>query len=254
MYSMVLMAALTTGTDMPDMGGRRGGGGCCGCSGGMAWGGGYGGCYGGWGGGYGGCYGGGWGGGCGGYVRGGYGMGRMGGYGGYVMSGVSPMMGGYASVPMMGSYASAPMIYNSGTPVLANNMNMTNPATQSFFFNPNTANRGNEATIRVHLPADATLTIDGQPTRSTSNTRTFLSPPLQPGKTYTYTLRAETNRDGRNRNVEKTVDVQAGQTSDVTLDFGNANRDNETSRPTAPRGTAPGGANPVGRTVPPRDQ
>jgi len=255
MYSMVLMAALTTGTDLPDMGRRRGGGCGGGCYGGMAYGGcyggcggGYGGCYGGWGGGYGGCYGG-WGGGYGGCYGGGYASGGCGGgYGGYVSGGCyggsglswGGWGGGYSghvwggASPWMGGYAYSPMIYNNGTPVLAGNMNMVNPGTQSFFYNPGTANQGNEATIIVHLPDDANLTVDGQPTRSTSGTRTFLSPPLEPGKTYTYTLRAEINRDGRMREVKKNVDVRAGQSSDVTLDFGIRNRDDESNRPGAP--------------------
>src|SRR5262249_53785060 len=97
-----------------------------------------------------------------------------------------------------------------------------------------TTNQGNEATITVHLPADANLTIDGQPTNSTSDTRTFVSPPLKPGKTYTYTLRAETNRDGRPREVKKTVDVQAGRPTDVTLDFRTTNREDESIKSSTP--------------------
>ncbi|HEY7313494.1 MAG TPA: TIGR03000 domain-containing protein [Gemmataceae bacterium] len=228
MYSMVLMAALTTGTDMPD--GRRGGrGGCCGCYGGMAYGGGYGGCMGmGYGGGYGGCMGMGYGGGFGGCYGMGYGGGyRMGGGGGwgggygrgYVLGGASPWVGGYAS---------APMISGNGMPLVMGNPALGNAGmSQSFFFNPNNGNQANEATIVVHLPAEATLTIDGQPTQSTSGTRTFTSPPLEPGKTYSYTLKAEMKRDGRPRNVKKTIDVRAGQPTEVTLNFDNANRDEE---------------------------
>ena len=220
MYSMVLMAALTTGTDLPD--GRRRGGGCHGCYGGCYGGMAYGGCYGGYGGcygGYGGCYGGGWGGCYGGGYRMGYGGGWGGGYGGYVLGGASPWVGGYAY---------SPMISGNGTPIVMGSPALGNAGmSQSFFFNPNNANQANAATIIVHLPAEATLTIDGQPTQSTSGTRTFTSPPLEPGKTYSYTLRAEMNREGRSRNVKKTIDVRAGQPTEVTLNFDNANRDEE---------------------------
>lgn len=235
MYSMVLMAALTTGVDMPD--GRRGGrgGGCCGgCYGGMAYGGCYGGgCYGGWGGGYGGCYGGMAYGGCyggrGGYAwGGGYGTG----YGGYAWGG-TPMMGGYAYSPTF--YGSGTPIvsggYNFGTPMIAGNISPGNGVipgtTQSFFMNPADTNQGNAARIVVHLPADATLTIDGQPTQSRSDTRTFVSPPLEPGKTYHYTLRAEMNRDGHNVTDRKTVEVRAGQTAEVTFKPSDTNRGGE---------------------------
>jgi uncharacterized protein (TIGR03000 family) len=241
MYSMVLMAALTSGTDLPDMGRRGGrGGGCCGCYGGMSYGGCYGGGYGGgcYGGGWGGCYGGGYAsGGCygGGYGRG-YAWGGTGvGYGGYAW-GASPSWGGYASGPtfygsgtpiVTGGYGfGTPIVSGYGTPMIAGNTG-TPGTTQSFYMNPGNVNQGNEARILVHLPADATLTIDGQPTQSRSGTRLFTSPPLEPGKTYTYTLRAEMNRDGRMANTKRTVEVRAGQTSEVTLDFSNSGRDGE---------------------------
>lgn len=239
MYSMVLMAALTTGTDMPDAGRRGGrGGGCCGgmisgvyggCYGGGCYGSG---CYGGYGGCYGGCYGMGYGG-CRGYA-----IGWGGGYGrGYVLGGAS-WMGGYAYSPMMSGY---------GTPMVLGNAALgSGGTTQSFFYNPDNANRTNEATIIVHLPAEAALTIDGQPTQSTSGTRTFTSPPLEPGKTYSYTLRAEMNRDGRLQNVKRTIDVQAGQPTEVTLNFNDGNRDEDQNQldsrpPVAPRRTTPPG-------------
>jgi len=118
------------------------------------------------------------------------------------------------------------MTSSYGMPMVASNTIPNGSGmTQSYFLNPATANQGNEATIVVHLPAEATLTIDGQPTQSRSNTRTFTSPPLEPGKTYSYTLRAEMNRDGRLQNVKKTVDVQAGRPTDVTLNFSNGDQD-----------------------------
>jgi uncharacterized protein (TIGR03000 family) len=238
MYSMVLMAALTTAVDMPDRG-RRGG--CCGggCYGGMAWGGcmgmGYGGCMGmGRGGcmgmGYGGCMGMGSGGcmgmgcgGCGGMAWGGYGMGgRGGGYGGYVLG---------SGMPVISGYAYSPMISNYGVPLAGVTGTIVNPGTtQSLYYNP-TANQANEATIVVHLPEDANLTIDGQPTQSRSATRVFRSPPLEPGKTYTYTLNAEANRDGHFVSTKKTVDVQAGKQSEVTFPFDNANREEDRRPP-----------------------
>ena len=223
MYSMVLMAALTTAVDMPDRG-RRGG--CCGGCYGGGWGGCYGGgggCYGGWGGGFGmgGC-GGGWGGGCGG---GGYTMGGWGGsgYSGYALGNFSPTWGGYAYSPMSsswGGYGFSPMYSTWGTPIVSAGGTMFNPAglTQSFYYNPSGAN-ANAATIIVHMPANASLSIDGQQTQQRSNTRTFVSPPLDPNKTYTYTLRAETSRDGRTITETKNVDVRAGQSSEVTLNL-----------------------------------
>jgi uncharacterized protein (TIGR03000 family) len=74
------------------------------------------------------------------------------------------------------------------------------------------------ATIVVSLPADAKLMVDGKPTSSTSETRTFVSPRLDPSKIYYYTLKAEIVRDGQTLVLEKRVDIQAGRESRVTFD------------------------------------
>jgi uncharacterized protein (TIGR03000 family) len=71
----------------------------------------------------------------------------------------------------------------------------------------------------VTLPADATLTVDGQRTRSTSSQRVFVSPPLQPGRSYTYTLQAQVVRDGQTLSVSREVPVRAGQRTAVNLDM-----------------------------------
>jgi uncharacterized protein (TIGR03000 family) len=73
------------------------------------------------------------------------------------------------------------------------------------------------ATVRVRLPADARLTIDGGPTASTGGTRFFASPPLAPGQTFYYTLSAEVRREGRRLTVTRRVAVRAGQESAVEL-------------------------------------
>jgi uncharacterized protein (TIGR03000 family) len=73
------------------------------------------------------------------------------------------------------------------------------------------------AVIVVTLPEDATLTIDGAATASTSSSRTFVSPELQAGKDYHYDLKATVKRDGKSVVLEKRVTVQAGITTPVTL-------------------------------------
>jgi len=73
--------------------------------------------------------------------------------------------------------------------------------------------------ILVSLPAEARLTVDGQPTTSTSATRTLVSPNLQSGYEYTYTLRAEITRDGQTLAQTQRVAVRAGAQSTVSFDF-----------------------------------
>jgi uncharacterized protein (TIGR03000 family) len=257
MYSVVLMMALSGGADVPALndvqaepaakygdhghkeyrlfGGRRGGchgggGGCCGSYGGC-YGGGYGGCYGGggygctgrviYGGGYGGCTGGvGYGvvvGGCSGGIGGGYGGCSGGYYGSYGSSGSYGTYGGsyYSSMPFEGGYVSSPY----GIPMYSNS---TGPVIGGYQYGTPESGyypSSNEATIVVRLPADAKLTFDGTATQSTDSVRTFTSPPLEPGKEYQYTLRAEMTRDGKKVERTRDVKVRAGQTSNVTIDF-----------------------------------
>ena len=73
------------------------------------------------------------------------------------------------------------------------------------------------ATLRVRLPADARLTIDGAPTRSTSDLRLFRTPPLEEGKEFHYVLKAVFMEAGETKTVEKTVAVRAGEETVVSL-------------------------------------
>jgi len=195
MYSMIMMMAMSTAPADVDFG-RRGCHGCCGgcwsscygCCGG---------CYGGWSSCHGCCGGyGGWSscsGCCGGY-GGCYGGGCFGGgcFGTPVM-GVTPMtttpMGG-TTTPMGGTTKPEGMT--------------TGPA---------------PARLLVSLPADAKLLIDDNPTKQTSASRVFVTPPLQPGKTYAYTLTAERMSEGKPQRVSQEVTVRAGVDSQVNLSF-----------------------------------
>jgi uncharacterized protein (TIGR03000 family) len=75
------------------------------------------------------------------------------------------------------------------------------------------------ASILVRLPADAKLTIDDNPTQSTSGERRFVSPPLQPGKEFRYVLKASIVRGGETITATQNVMVRAGKESEVTLEF-----------------------------------
>lgn len=233
MYSVVLMMALTGGGDVPALGhgcsggcygcygggygscsggghhGCRGGGhhrskGCCGGSYGGCYGSCYGGCYGGGyscsGGGHkhrrghsccGGCYGGCYGGGYGGCYGGGYGYGCVGGVGG--VGG----MGGATVVPGNVAPNTAP----------------ANPAK-----NKTSLENAAPATLIVTVPADALLSIDGEATTSTSTERVFVSPALNFGREYHYTLQAEFQKDGKTVKLTKDVAIKAGDETRVRFD------------------------------------
>jgi uncharacterized protein (TIGR03000 family) len=71
----------------------------------------------------------------------------------------------------------------------------------------------------VSLPADARLTVDDTVTKSTSATRTFVSPALETGKDFHYTLKAEVVRDGKTYTTIRRIAVRAGEETKVSLDI-----------------------------------
>jgi uncharacterized protein (TIGR03000 family) len=75
------------------------------------------------------------------------------------------------------------------------------------------------ATIIVTLPADAKLTVDDNPTTSTSTTRVLVSPDLEPGKEFNYTLKGEIVRDGKTVVATQRITVRAGEETRVNLEF-----------------------------------
>jgi uncharacterized protein (TIGR03000 family) len=75
------------------------------------------------------------------------------------------------------------------------------------------------ATITVSVPPDARIFFDDQPTTSVSSRRVFLTPPLQPGADYSYTVQANLERNGKMTSLRKQVTVRAGQESQVSFEF-----------------------------------
>jgi uncharacterized protein (TIGR03000 family) len=76
---------------------------------------------------------------------------------------------------------------------------------------------GNLVYLRVRVPADAEVWVEGQKTQQTGTDRLFYSPPIVPGKTYVYEVRARWMVDGRVVDRARKVRVRAGQES--AIDF-----------------------------------
>ncbi len=201
MYSMVLMAALTTGTDMPDWFGSRGGWGCCGCYGGYAWGG-YGGY--GWGG-----YGRGWGG----YGWGGYGYGGDGGYGGW----------GYAYSPVYSGYAA---------PVIVSNTISNDPARPVRSITIRFGDSGMTGDDRRSSAGGCHPDRRWQAHEVYLRHATVCVSPLEEDKGYHYIFKAERKRDGETITTTQRVEVRAGETRQVYLKF--AKSDQSVERLTYP--------------------
>ena len=200
MYSVVLMMALSGGTEAVDQcactcagyGYACNGGGCHGGRGGLF--GGHG-CRGGGGlfHGGGGCHGGGWacnGGGCHG-CRGG---------GGLFHGGGGCHGGGYGCC---------------GGGVIVTPMTPGGVAPEKIKDLPKEKKTSAPATIEVRLPAGATLLVDGAPTKSTSAVRTLITPALSVNDTFVYTLQAEMDGDVQTQ----TITVRGGQTTEVQFDM-----------------------------------
>jgi uncharacterized protein (TIGR03000 family) len=213
MFTAVLMVAMTTTEVTPDFGRRRRGG-CHGCNGGgyvaACYGGGGGGCCGGWGGG---CYGGGYGGCYGGCYGSGYGVMSPG--GGY------PMGGGYYRMPGAGEGREMfdPRDRNRGRGRGGNEDGTNDKNRGNRDENRDEVKEPAKSRIIVTLPEDAKLTIDDQPTKSTSAQRTFISPPLEPGKNFYYNFKATIVREGRPVTTRQQVRVRAGEVTRVSIDF-----------------------------------
>ncbi len=86
----------------------------------------------------------------------------------------------------------------------------------SFTVRPNT--RWNAARLRLMVPANAQVWVDGKLTGQTGPNRVFESPALNPGRSYVYEVKARwRDRYGNEVTRSRTVDVGAG--SDVIVDF-----------------------------------
>ena len=67
------------------------------------------------------------------------------------------------------------------------------------------------------VPPFAKLFIQGQEQRRSSDAHRVISPPLEPGKAYLYSVKATWDEKGKPRTVERSVRVQAGQSRVVNL-------------------------------------
>jgi uncharacterized protein (TIGR03000 family) len=76
------------------------------------------------------------------------------------------------------------------------------------------------ATVVVQVPADAELWFQGQKTDLTGSQRTFTSPMLERGASYTYDVKARWTEDGKPVEKTRSVKVRAGERT--TIDFVNA--------------------------------
>jgi uncharacterized protein (TIGR03000 family) len=76
---------------------------------------------------------------------------------------------------------------------------------------------GTAVRINVRVPADAEVWVEGAKTAQTGTRRTYVSPPLDPDETYTYSVRARWR--GADGEVDRTRKAQVSGGDEVTLNF-----------------------------------
>jgi uncharacterized protein (TIGR03000 family) len=75
------------------------------------------------------------------------------------------------------------------------------------------------AFLEIEVPDGASISLDGKPIPSTGSRQVFVKLSLPPGKAVTYTLTAERRVNGGRQTVAQFVDVTAGETTRVAVEF-----------------------------------
>jgi uncharacterized protein (TIGR03000 family) len=79
--------------------------------------------------------------------------------------------------------------------------------------------RPQQAEIVVRVPAGSRVFVEDRPTSTTGTERHFQTAALQPGRTYTYAIRAELDRDGKKLSETKRVTVKSGDTREIQFEL-----------------------------------
>jgi len=182
------------------------------------------------------------------YFSVGYGRGYYGGYGGYY-GGYGPGSYGYSYYPRSYGYSYSPSYAYSYYP---GSDYSYYPNTYSYSSSPMYMYSGDSgitqasytpdpSKIRLHINVtdpNANVWIENVQMSLQGLQRTFVSPPVTTGRTYTYTVRASWMENGKEMSKEKTIDVQPGQEYTISFaanDAGSASRtSNEPEKFTAP--------------------
>jgi uncharacterized protein (TIGR03000 family) len=74
--------------------------------------------------------------------------------------------------------------------------------------------------LKLHVPANAKVTLAGAPTQQTGEVRTYASTLLKPGQKWDgYTVRVELEQDGKTMVEERTLDIEGGQSYELAFEM-----------------------------------
>jgi uncharacterized protein (TIGR03000 family) len=82
---------------------------------------------------------------------------------------------------------------------------------------PTDTETSDSARISIHVPPHARVFFDGAPTQQPGEFRQFVSPPLEPNRTYTYEIRAAWTENGDTVVHTRELEVRRGQ--ELKIDF-----------------------------------
>jgi uncharacterized protein (TIGR03000 family) len=122
---------------------------------------------------------------------------------------------------------------SSNAQLLRRRARTNNTNSRRSFYPPDSGTQGttgSQVSLDVRVPvSDAQIMIEGQKTNQMGTLRRFVSPPLTPGVSYTYEIKATWTQDGKKVTRSKKVDVQAGQqlTVDLTKETGGSKESKE---------------------------
>lgn len=100
---------------------------------------------------------------------------------------------------------------------------ITSPQTQTQVRQSNYMPEGTDSTrtapvyLDVRVPANAEVMVETEKTTQTGSRRSFISPPITPGRSYVYDIKAKWMENGKEVVLTRKVDVRAGQ--QVVVDF-----------------------------------
>jgi uncharacterized protein (TIGR03000 family) len=143
-----------------------------------------------------------------------------GGYGGYYHGGNGYYHNGFYGVNIgIGLYPgwgygygygwNYPLYYPSGA--IAGDAGYYNAPAPQPYIGPQPAPGASPAAVEVHVPADAQVWFDDLQTRQSGDVRLFETPTLDSGKNGHYTVRARWTENGRDVELTRQVNVQAGR-------------------------------------------
>lgn len=78
-----------------------------------------------------------------------------------------------------------------------------------------------ETVVQLNVPADASVTLAGNTTRGDGSVRTYRTSQLKDGEVWSgYIVRVSAEINGKPVSEERTIDLVAGSTNELTFDFG----------------------------------